>query len=192
MKYCKFCGAEIPDGEVCHCAEAQNEALSATKTQNKNSMAGAFIAIIAGVIIIFVLLINTFSGGYDKPVDQFFKGIEKCSVSTMAKSFPEDVSDSLKDSTEDEDLESLISLLEIAYGKNIKISYDIKDKTSLKKDEINSLEKTSGLKIDKAYKLDIEVEFKGKRDTRKTSIELTSAKIKGEGWKLLNDVSSLM
>ena len=42
------------------------------------------------------------------------------------------------------------------------------------------------------YKLDIEVEFKGKRDTRKTSIELTSAKIKGEGWKLLNDVSSLM
>ena len=117
MKYCKFCGTEIPDGEVCHCAEAQNEALSATKTQNKNSMAGAFIAIIAGVIIIFVLLINTFSGGYDKPVDQFFKGIEKCSVSTMAKSFPEDVSYSLKDSV------STARLIWISLGDLLKGKY---------------------------------------------------------------------
>lgn len=185
MKYCKFCGAEIPEGEVCHCANAQNEVLSDTKNKNKS----AFLAIIAGVVIIFVLLINTFSGGYDKPVDQFFKGLEKCSVSTMAKSFPESVSDSIKESTEDEDLESLISLLELAYGKNIKISYNIKDKTSLKKDKISSLEKSFGLKIQKAYQLDIEVEFKGKKDKRKTSIQLTSAKIKGEGWKILNKES---
>lgn len=192
MKYCKFCGAEIPDGEVCHCAEAQNEALSATKTQNKNSMLGAFIAIIAGVVIILVLLINSFSGGYEKPVDQFFKGLEKCSVSTMAKSFPEYVSDSLKDSTEDEDLESLISLLEIGYGKNFKISYDIKDKTALKKDEIKALEKSSDIKIEKAYKLDVEIEFKGKKNKQKATKQFTSAKIKGEGWKLLNDVSNIM
>lgn len=78
--------------------------------------------------------------------------------------------------------------------KNIKISYDIEDKKTLDKDEIKSLEKSSGLEIKKAYDLTVDVEFKGKKEEEETSIHLTVAKIKGEGWKLVTDnaLSELM
>lgn len=193
MKYCKFCGAEIPDDGVCTCPESQNETISRNSGNNK-SMIIAGVAVLAGIVIIIGLFSAVSGGGYKKPVDYFFTGFEKCKVSTMAKSLPDEASDKLKETTSDEDLESLISLLELGYGKNIKISYDIEDKKTLDKDEIKSLEKSSGLEIKKAYDLTVDVEFKGKKEEEETSIHLTVAKIKGEGWKLVTDnaLSELM
>lgn len=186
MKYCKFCGAEIPDDGVCTCPESQNEIIS-RNNGNKKSVIITAAAILVGIVIIIGILSTVFSGGYEKPVDQFFTGFEKCKVSTIAKSLPDEASEKFKETTSDQDLESLISLLEIGYGKNIRISYDIEDKTALDKDEIKSLEKSSGLEIKKAYDLTVEVEFKGKKEEQETSINLTVAKIKGEGWKLVTD-----
>jgi len=189
MKYCKYCGAEIPDNGVCTCAESQNEAVLKTSS-GKNKF--VVVALLPAIVIIIVLFNTIFGGGYKKPVDQFFKGFNKCDSSMMAKSLPEKAAEEFKKTISDENLETLISLFEVGYGKNIKISYDIEDKDSLDKDEIKTLAKNTNLDIKKAYDLTIDIEIKGKKEDRETTSNITVAEIKGEGWKLVGDVESLL
>lgn len=190
MKYCKYCGSEIEEGKVCSCAEAQNESVMAISHSGKRKN---LIIILVAVIVVIAVVIGIFSGGgYKKPVDNFFTGLQKCSVKTIAKSVPKDSAKELKETMTDENLESLISLLEIGYGKNLKISYDIDDKTKLKNNEIEKLEKKYGVDIKKAYDLKIEITFKGKNKKEDSDTHMTVADIKGEGWKLIGeDVSDL-
>lgn len=190
MKYCKFCGAEIPDGGVCSCAESQNEAIRNESSTSNKSAVISVIAVIAVIIIVIGILGSLLGGGYKKPISNFIIGLEKCDVSTMAKAFPEETAEKLKRESTDEDLETLISLFELAYGKNIKISFDIEDKKTLDKSEIEKLENSTGLDIKKAYELSVEVEFEGNKKDNETTVDFTVAKIKGEGWKLLNDALS--
>ncbi len=189
MKYCKYCGAEIPDNGVCTCAESQNEAVSKTSSE-KNKF--VVVILLPAIVIIIVLFNAIFEGGYKKPVDQFFKGFNKCDSSMIAKSLPEKSADEFKEKMSDEDLETLISLLEVGYGKNIKISYDIENKDSLSKKEIKDLESSTGLDIKKGYNLTIDIEFEGNKEDKETTSSLTVVKIKGEGWKLVGDVESLL
>jgi len=192
MKYCKYCGAEIPDNGICTCAEAQNEAASKTSSGKSKSLIIAGVALIAVIVIVIGLFSTVFGGSYKKPVDQFFKGFNKCNSSMMAKSLPKESAEEFKKKMSDEDLETLISLLELAYGKNIKISYDIEDKDSLDKKEIKNLEGSTGLDIKKAYNLTIDIEFEGNKEDKETTSNLTVVKISGEGWKLIGDVESLL
>lgn len=191
MKYCKHCGAEIPDGGICTCAEAQNEAVSSKASSGKSVI--IYGVVIVSVIIIAIGLFSSFmGGGYKKPVDLFFKGFNKCDSSMIAKSLPESSADEFEKQMSDEDLETIINILEAGYGDGLKISYDIEDKKSLGKDKIKSLETSTKLDIKKAYNLTIEIKFKGKKNDKETTTNLTVAKIKGEGWKLLGDVTSLL
>lgn len=191
MKYCKYCGAEIPDGGICTCAEAQNEAVSSKASSGKSVI--IYGVVIVSVIIIAIGLFSSFlGGGYKKPVDLFFKGFNKCDSSMIAKSLPESSADEFEKQMSDEDLETIINILEAGYGESLKISYDIEDKESLDKKKIKSLETSTKLDIKKAYNLTIEIKFKGKKNDKETTTNLTVAKIKGEGWKLLGDVTSLL
>lgn len=191
MKYCKHCGAEIPDGGICTCAEAQNEAVSSKASSGKSVI--IYGVVIVSVIIIAIGLFSSFlGGGYKKPVDLFFKGFNKCDSSMIAKSLPENSADEFEKQMSDEDLETIINILEAGYGESLKISYDIEDKESLDKKKIKSLETSTKLDIKKAYNLTIEIKFKGKKNDKETTTNLTVAKIKGEGWKLLGDVTSLL
>lgn len=191
MKYCKYCGAEIPDGGICTCAEAQNEAVSSKASSGKSVI--IYGVVIVSVIIIAIGLFSSFlGGGYKKPVNLFFKGFNKCDSSMIAKSLPESSADEFEKQMSDEDLETIINILEAGYGESLKISYDIEDKESLDKKKIKSLETSTKLDIKKAYNLTIEIKFKGKKNDKETTTNLTVAKIKGEGWKLLGDVTSLL
>lgn len=191
MKYCKYCGAEIPDGGICTCAEAQNEAVSSKASSGKSVI--IYGVVIVSVIIIAIGLFSSFlGGGYKKPVDLFFKGFNKCDSSMIAKSLPESSADEFEKQMSDEDLDTIINILEAGYGESLKISYDIEDKESLDKKKIKSLETSTKLDIKKAYNLTIEIKFKGKKNDKETTTNLTVAKIKGEGWKLLGDVTSLL
>lgn len=192
MKYCKFCGAEIPDGGMCSCDEAQNDIASQKSVDNKSKI-NPGIALIAGLVIIISCLGVAFNdGGYEKPVSQFFNGFNKCDSSMIAKSLPKNAADEFEKQMSDENLESMISLLEIAYGKNIKISYEIEDKNELSKNEIKALEKSSGLDIKDAYDLTVEIDFKGKKEEKETKSVITVAKVKGEGWKIVDNIKSLL
>lgn len=124
MKYCKYCGAEIPDSGICTCAEAQNEAVSSKASSGKSVI--IYGVVIVSVIIIAIGLFSSFlGGGYKKPVDLFFKGFNKCDSSMIAKSLPESSADEFEKQMSDEDLETIINILEAGYGESLKISYDI-------------------------------------------------------------------
>lgn len=188
--YCKFCGAEVSENGICSCAEAQNAEAQKSSTKSQNS-SGVIICAFAVVLVIIIAIIFG-GGGYKKPVDKFFTGIQKCSVNTVAKSLPKESADEFKNDTSDEDLETLIGILELGYGNDVKISYDIEDKQSLDEDEIEKLENSTGLSIKKAYNLSVNVKFKGKKNEDENTVDITVVKIKGEGWKLLdNGISDL-
>lgn len=197
MKYCKFCGAELPENGVCSCEESKNadvntagEATAVKASGDKKNTIILGAAVLVVLIIVISLIGSMFSGGYKAPVDDFFKGLQKCNVKTIAKALPEDDAEDFTDELSNKDLKKIIKLLEEYYGDNLKISYKITDKEELKKTEINDLEDSTDLKISKAYDLELDVKFKGKDDSDEDSITLTVAKIKGEGWKIVGDAST--
>lgn len=197
MKYCKFCGNEIADDGICTCAESQAQgnvssgnptetsSTGASIGQNKSLLIGAG-AILAVIVIVIVLISSMFSGGYQKPIDNFVKGFNKCNAKTMMKAFPEDMMDK-DDKVTDKDLETLIGTLEMFYGDDIKISYDIEGKAKLDKDEIEDLEDELDVKISKAYEVDVNLEISGDDEEEEDVTSFVVAKIKGEGWKLVSD-----
>ena len=99
MAFCKYCGKELPESGICDCAEAQ-QAATTTETadanqtsdteqastevavaENKNSNKSLIIiavAVIVGLILLSSILSSLF-GGYKKPVENYFSGLQKSS-----------------------------------------------------------------------------------------------------------------
>ena len=111
MAFCKFCGAEIPDGGVCNCQGASNSMNNGspygTPDPSYNPYAGdqggaaagggqspvdkikkLAIPIGAGVIaliLIIVLFSVLFGGGYKTPIKDVVKGFNKNNTEMIAK-----------------------------------------------------------------------------------------------------------
>lgn len=226
-KFCENCGAELKDTDnVCsNCgtpvenAEPKDvkveESTNVTETVNTNTTASnakpekknntKLYAIIGGiaalVIILIVIIAIACSGGYKKPIDNFFKGMQTGNAKTVLKAFPDVMKDDLEDTIDDDAMDTVKESLEDEFGKNVKITYKILDKEKIDKDDLKELQdnleeeyddaKKSKVKVSAGYKLTVKANIKGKDDSDSDSLTINVYKIGGK-WCLANSsLSSL-
>ncbi len=203
--FCSNCGAKAPDAGQQAPVNPQNMPNNTSyaytgynqqgKKPNNNKIIGMAVVGVVALAVLF-LLVKLFGAittpGYEKPIKNFCEGIEKGSFKTMMKAFPEYITDQMEDyygDEMDEMMESLVESLEDEYGKRIKISYKVKDKDKLDKDDVKELEDDvryiydEKVKIKEAYEIDVELKIKGSEDSDKDKSSITVIKI-GSNWYL--------
>ncbi len=223
MAFCKNCGKELPENGVCECGatatpveevkEVKEEAVKAAETVATNvsdtvsantapSTAGGLdvkmLAIIGGaavigLIIIIALFSVLFGGGYKKPVEKYFKSIQKADMDKYISVFPEEVAEGLEDEIDDEydgDFEDYLDdeyldTLEDDYGRNIKFKVKFEEKDEVKNRDIKAFEEMIDADISKAYEVEFTLTVKGKEDDDELDFAAYVGKVDGEGWKLL-------
>ena len=203
-KFCMQCGKEIEDdANVCvYCGSAQNTTGAAGDGAAKKK---SFIPLIAAVVVVLLVVIVIFnllfSGGYKQPVDNMIKAIETGKGKYLYKTMPDfliayryddekksEIIDDLDDS-----LEYVVEMLEDEYGDDIKVSYKIKDKEKIDKDDLEDLEDDikdtydEKVKVSKGYELKIEMKIKGDDDKEKDTTKIKVYKIDGN-WCLMDSL----
>ena len=163
-KFCATCGAVQDVQETAAPAqEAPEAAPTAEKKPVKvdNKMVGLIamgVVAIAAIVLICVIGSALFGGGYKKPLKTLKKAVNSQStdvddvldvlpkfvgnayddalglVKDIDKDMVKDVEDGIADA-----LEGMYDGLEETYGKNVKVSYEIKDKEKLDKDDCEDI-----------------------------------------------------
>ena len=203
-KFCMQCGKEIEDdANVCvYCGSAQNTTGAAgdgvTKKKSFIPLIAAVVVVLLVVIVIFNLL---FSGGYKQPVDNMIKAIETGKGKYLYKTMPDFLIEYRYDDEKkseiiddlDDSLEYVVEMLEDEYGDDIKVSYKIKDKEKIDKDDLEDLEDDikdtydEKVKVSKGYELKIEMKIKGDDDKEKDTTKIKVYKIDGN-WCLMDSL----
>ncbi len=207
-KFCMQCGKEIEDdANICSfCGAFQEGAVSAegaaTVNKSSNKAVGILIAAVAVVLVVLIVLFNLlFGGGYKKPVDNMMKAIETGKGKYLYKSMPEflieyEYEDEKKSEIYDEldeSLEFITGMLEGEYGDDIKISYKVKDKEKIDKDDLEDLEDSikdkydEKVKVSKGYELKIKLKIKGDDDKDENTTKIKVYKIDGD-WCLMDSI----
>lgn len=218
-KFCENCGAELQDTDKtcpnCGAAVAEatkdvkNETVNTTNTEKtataeKKPMDKKNMAIIGGiagaaVLVLIIILAIVFGGGnYKSPINNFFNGMTKGNSNTFLKALPKAIvkEEDLKDTYDKDAMKDIKETLEDKYGKNVKITYKIKEKEKIDKDDIKDLSEEfqdeygkSGTKITAGYELTLDVKIKGKDDhTKLDDVKMNVYKIGGK-WCLLTPPS---
>ena len=208
-KFCENCGAEMDDNQVvcpncgngaeAEAVKAEEKVAEATQTTTSSAAKSDNVkkyAIIGGiaaaVVVLIAIIASILSGGWKKPINNYFKGMEKGNLKTYTKAFPDFYND--KVDLDDDDMDKLHDNLEDSYGKNIKIKYEVTKKENIKKDDLKKVQEY----IEKVYDEDVKVTagkevkvkatIKGKDDSDTDTQKMYVYKINGK-WKLLNGVS---
>ena len=167
-KFCMQCGKEIEDSaDICtFCGAAQGGGVTSGGTdtvKNTNKAVAVIIAAASVILVILIVLVNLLfgGGGYKKPVDNMVKAMETGKGKYLYKAMPEflieyqyedekksDIYDDL-----DESMELITGMLEEEYGDDIKISYKIKDKDKIDKDDLEDLEDSIKDKYDEKVRV---------------------------------------
>lgn len=160
------------------------------------------IAAAAVILVILIVLVNLlFGGGYKKPVDNMVKAMETGKGKYLYKAMPEflieyqyedekksDIYDDL-----DESMELITGMLEEEYGDDIKISYKIKDKDKIDKDDLEDLEDSikdkydEKVRVSKGYELKVKMKIKGDDDKDEDTTTIKVYKIEGD-WCLMDSI----
>ena len=203
-KFCMQCGKEIEDdANVCvYCGSAQNTTGAAGDGATKKK---SFIPLIAAVVVVLLVVIVIFnllvSGGYKQPVDNMIKAIETGKGQYLYKTMPDFLIEYRYDDEKkseiiddlDDSLEYVVEMLEDEYGDDIKVSYKIKDKEKIDKDDLEDLEDDikdtydEKVKVSKGYELKIEMKIKGDDDKEKDTTKIKVYKIDGN-WCLMDSL----
>lgn len=205
-KFCENCGAEMADDEVVckNCGPQEEkkeevkveipneteEVINNTETKASKLLDTKMIAIIGGVaaiaVIILSIIFSIATGGWKKPIDNYFKGMQKANAKVYLKAFPEFLD---MDDTVDEDyMEKMLDNLEDEYGEKIKISYKITKKEKIKKDELSKVQEyiekkyDEKVKVKAGYELKVKATVKGKDDEDTDTKKMYVYKIDGK-WK---------
>ena len=205
MAFCKFCGRQLTEGEVCNCQNQQlnqfNNMNSGFNTQfepnNQNYNAGDIpvepnkkkttniMIISAGVllailfIIVFVLILGN---AYKKPFNKLIRGINKNNAELILEQLltddmMDDFMDEIEDMDKDESREDFFDDSEEA----------MEEMKEYLEDDYGKNVKFSVKFISNAYKVKVELRVKGREDDEDMKMNLYSVNIKGEGWKVMVD-----
>ena len=208
-KFCENCGAEIDDNQVVcpNCGngaeeikaeevktEATQTTTSTSSTAKSNNVKTYAIigGIAAAVVVLIAIIISIVSGGWKKPIDNYFKGMEKGNLKTYQKAFPDFYND--KVDLDDDDMDKMHDSLEDEYGEKIKITYKITKKENIKKDDLKKVEEyiskvyDEDVKVSAGKEVKVKATIKGKDDEDTDTQKMYVYKINGK-WKLLNGVS---
>ncbi len=149
-------------------------------------------AAVVGLIIIIALFSAIFGGGYKKPVEKYFKALQKADMDKYLECFCDDVAEEYEEIIDDhyddefEDyIEVMIDALEDDYGKNIKFKVKFEEKDEMKNRDIKDYEDTLDVDISKGYEVKFTLTVKGKKDKDELDFVALVGKVDGEGWKLL-------
>lgn len=213
-KFCSNCGNELAeDAKFCGgCGAAQTQqaqpqeavnqqpahetpvANQGKKNQKPLIIGAAAAAVTFFIAFILVIALLFSGGGYQKPIKNMIKGMEKKNYDTFVKAFPEETQEYFDELlergnyTKSAFMKERLADLESEYGKNIKLSYKITDKTRIKdKDELERIENKYGLEDTPkaAYEVEVELTIKGSKDKDTEDMDLVVAKIGGK-WYIVN------
>lgn len=171
-------------------ADAAKSAIDNKKISKKNIIIAA--AAVAAAVILIILIAAFSTPAYEKPIEYFITGVEKDSYKTVKKAFPKFLIKELEDSYYDiEDLiEEAHEEAEDEYGRKFKMSYKIKKKSKLDKDDLEDLEDViddyydEEVKVSAGYKLKVEIKVSGGGESDKEKAEICVYKIDGQ-WVLM-------
>lgn len=199
MAFCKNCGRELQDGELCNCNDTFGEVTTTKKKFNVKFLA---VGVAAVLIVAVVIMFSSLGGGYKKPVKDLIDSMNKGNAEKMFYAIaPEkkikEMKKEMKDSKFDWDdlvelmekgLESGMESLEEQYGKNVKFDVKFLDKKKIKGDDLDEIEELYDDEFDaeitKAYKVKTEITIKGKKDKDSNTNWLYVVKVKGDDWKV--------
>lgn len=177
---------------------------SAPVQKNKNLIPIIIGGAAAAVILIIIIVSVALSGsGYKKAVDNYFDVIFRGKADKIEKLYPpeyldwyEDMYDKELDDIKDdyeETREDALEYFEDEYGKNFKATYKITDKKELSDKKLKNIQDNLKDRYDiakksvkKAYKLDLDVELKGKDDEDSNELTVYAVKI-GGNWYLCDE-----
>lgn len=200
MAFCKNCGRELQDGEVCNCSNTFGEVTTTKKKITVKFLAAGGVAIV--LVVAVVMLFSSLGGGYKKPVKYLIDSLNKGNAEKMFYAIAPDkkikeMKKEMKDSKFDWDdlvelmekgLESGMESLEKQYGKNVKFDVKFLDKKKIKGDDLDEIEEMYDDEFDaeitKAYKVKTEITIKGKKDKDSNTNWLYVVKVKGDDWKV--------
>lgn len=208
-KFCMQCGKEIDDNaDVCSfCGASQGssgtEVIGAdTAVKKSNSGMAVLVAAAAVVIVVLIVIFNLlFGGGYKQPVDDMMKAIETGKGKYMYRAMPEFLMDYQYEDEKkseiydelDDAMEYVTDMLEDQYGDDVKISYKVKDKKKIDKDDLEDLEESikdtydEKVRVSKGYELEIKTKIKGDDDSDTDTSTINVYKIDGD-WCLMETI----
>ena len=225
-KFCTKCGASIEDNSsFCTSCGAKFDAAPAASTASADSndsildkfKANANVETIKGlqsnpnfkkyvgigvvaiaVIIIICILVSVLSGGYMKPIENYFEGIEKKDAETFMEAYHEyqlkyekkNYCDGSADELEDgykSAVKTFYNSLKEEYGSDLKISVSVEDKEKIDKDDLKDYEEflqenwdKKSLEVTKGYEVEVEVTIKGDDDKDSDTSDFVVLKIDGD------------
>lgn len=171
MSFCKYCGKQLSDNEVCSCRTPDNKYTPDInldgENQNTNTptvkekKSGGKKLLVIPVMILAVIIIATgiscSANAYKRPLKNIVRGVNKNNIELILEQvmtedtleeFKEDIVDDKdidwKEFCEDtkDGMEELKEYIEDDFGKHFKVSAKIITKKDAKKREIKSLEKS--------------------------------------------------
>ena len=185
-------------------AAAPSSAETAPVQNNKNLIpiiiGGAAAAVL---LIVLIVSISLGGGGYKKAINNYFDVMFRGKADKIEKLYPPEYLDwyedeynkeldDIKDDYE-ETREDALEYIEDEYGKNFKATYKITDKKELSDKKLKTIQDNLKEKYDiakksvkKAYKLDLDVELKGKDDEDSDELTVYAVKI-GGNWYLCDE-----
>lgn len=205
-KFCMQCGAQIDDNaEICtSCGANQNAAPADGAAVKEKKSKPVLIAAVAVIIVVILLLLKAlFGGSYKEPLNNMCKFMETGKGKYVYRMVPDFVIDNQLGKKKKKELieklddlgENITDSLEDEYGDDIKISYQIKDKDKIDKDDLEDVEEDleddydEKVNVKKGYKLKVKLKVKGDDKSDTETETLNVYKIKGKWYVLdLNDV----
>lgn len=142
------------------------------------------IAVVGVLFATMILLTGCGSKPYKKVLDKYYKSQEKADSKMIVSIFPDFME--AEDVFDDDAMEDRLDSLKDKYGDNVKIKYKITDSEKLDKDDIKEIEESieerydEDVKIQEAYKVEVEATYKGSEDSETEDEELGFIKIKGK------------
>lgn len=128
------------------------------------------------IIFIMIAMVLTLAGcggsnkenkDYEKPVHNYFEGMEKGDLNTYEKAFPSFVETYM----DEEKLDDLVTMYKDEYGEDFDISYNITNKKELNNDDFEDAksyikeEYDQDVNISGGYELEVEATMKGSKDS---------------------------
>jgi uncharacterized membrane protein YvbJ len=166
--------------------------------KSNNNKVIAIVAASVGSFILLIILISVIrvlsTPAYEKPLKNLEAAIEKSDFDKLVAAYPDYISDGMDDfleyyDDEDEYVEEIFGGLEDEFGSRINVTFKVKDKEKMTRDELEDLEEDidsyydEEVNIKAGYYLSVEASIKGSEDHDKQNTEMTVIKI-GSKWYL--------
>ncbi|MBO5105168.1 MAG: hypothetical protein J6B74_08955 [Ruminococcus sp.] len=118
MAFCKFCGRQLTEGEVCNCQNQQNSQFNGTNNgfnnqyqdggdvQSESKGKKKLVLISAGIAVVFIIILSLLSAlivgsSYKRPFNKIVRGINKNDIELILEQFAtEDMMDEIKEEVE--------------------------------------------------------------------------------------------